>query len=334
MKKTYLKLSLLAVLVAGATMIISCEKESNENTMLPSSYTKSMDIPIPNYSTYEEVNEIINKVSTFDTLKELLDYEEAQGRKSIGAISDKLCEETDWEQFSSKEDIIEFYSENSNLLDTIVDKDEISILPKFDNTRMRYVANENGLFTIGNNAYKLFKDCVISTHKNNLNKLIYLDESNLNNLDTTIFSYAEKVLNIQVNHGSCAYGWKYENYTTSNGIRFRLCLRNIYISYAYIGTGVETQVYARSQKRTLGIWLPSKRTMSIIGDVSIHKKNGNIWENDTYSFNIEKRTTTILYPLHFEPVLNQVYTPATYHFSSFYIKGRNLNVPYVILSHN
>ena len=31
MKKTYLKLSLLAVLVAGATMIISCEKENNEN---------------------------------------------------------------------------------------------------------------------------------------------------------------------------------------------------------------------------------------------------------------------------------------------------------------
>ena len=31
MKITYLKLSLLAVLVAGATMIISCEKENNEN---------------------------------------------------------------------------------------------------------------------------------------------------------------------------------------------------------------------------------------------------------------------------------------------------------------
>ena len=31
MQRTYLKLSLLAVLVAGATMIISCEKENNEN---------------------------------------------------------------------------------------------------------------------------------------------------------------------------------------------------------------------------------------------------------------------------------------------------------------
>ena len=31
MKTKYLKLSLLAVLVAGATMIISCEKENNEN---------------------------------------------------------------------------------------------------------------------------------------------------------------------------------------------------------------------------------------------------------------------------------------------------------------
>ena len=31
MKTKYLKLSLLAVLVAGATMIISCEKDNNEN---------------------------------------------------------------------------------------------------------------------------------------------------------------------------------------------------------------------------------------------------------------------------------------------------------------
>ena len=334
MKRTYLKLSLLAVLVAGATMIISCEKESDENKMLASSYTKSMNIPIPNYSSYEEVNEIIQKAISFDTLSELLEYERTQGRKSIGAISDKFYEGTDWEEFSSMEDIIDFYSENINLLDTIVDRDEISILPKFDHTRMRYVANENGLFTIGNYAYKLFKDCVISTHKSNLNNLIYLDESNLNRLDTNIFSYAEKISNIKGNHESCAYSWKYEDFVTSNGIRFSLCLRNIYYSYAYIGPGVETQIYARSQKKILGCWVSSRRTMSIKGDVSIHKKNGNTWKNDTYSFDVEKRKMSILYPVRFEPILRDIYTPTIYHFSSFYIKGRNLNVPYIILSHN
>ena len=45
--------------------------------------------------------------------------------KGENHLADKLCEETDWEQFSSKEDIIEFYSENSNLLDTIVDNDKL-----------------------------------------------------------------------------------------------------------------------------------------------------------------------------------------------------------------
>ena len=40
MKITYLKLSLLAVLVAGATMIISCEKENNENGLTTNAQTK------------------------------------------------------------------------------------------------------------------------------------------------------------------------------------------------------------------------------------------------------------------------------------------------------
>ena len=40
MQRTYLKLSLLAVLVAGATMIISCEKENNENGLTTNAQTK------------------------------------------------------------------------------------------------------------------------------------------------------------------------------------------------------------------------------------------------------------------------------------------------------
>ena len=40
MKTKYLKLSLLAVLVAGATMIISCEKENNENGLTTNAQTK------------------------------------------------------------------------------------------------------------------------------------------------------------------------------------------------------------------------------------------------------------------------------------------------------
>lgn len=40
MQRTYLKLSLLAVLVAGATMVTSCEKESNEDNSMLNIQTK------------------------------------------------------------------------------------------------------------------------------------------------------------------------------------------------------------------------------------------------------------------------------------------------------
>ena len=59
MKITYLKLSLLAVLVAGATMIISCEKESEINNEVSTIETKNLSNgepnPLPDEPMYQPI---------------------------------------------------------------------------------------------------------------------------------------------------------------------------------------------------------------------------------------------------------------------------------------
>ena len=59
MKTKYLKLSLLAVLVAGATMIISCEKESEINNEVSTIETKNLSNgepnPLPDEPMYQPI---------------------------------------------------------------------------------------------------------------------------------------------------------------------------------------------------------------------------------------------------------------------------------------
>jgi hypothetical protein len=337
--KTLVNKTILAVvatvLVAGTAFFTSCEKE--ENLFSQNVFEKSGIISIPRYSNYDEVVGIIDKVSTFDTLKELLDYEKTQGRRSIGAISDEFYENIDWDQFLEKDDLIDFYNNNIDMLDTIIDENgEILVLPKWDDTRVRYVANENGLFIIGENVYKIFKNCIIKTSENYLSELNMLSEAELDNLDTTIFSFAEKRYTSIDHHESCAYEWEYDNSITSEDgkISFYLCLRNVAVYYNYIGSDVETQIYFINKKKGWICWYKEKRTGSFSGNVVTHKKSGNTWEIKEHTFDVTKRAKSLVYPVYFEPLLSTPLNSYTYHFKSFNIMGRNLNVPYITLSHN
>lgn len=323
-----------AILVAGTATFTSCEKDDNQ---VPHPFfEKSASVSIPRYSTYDEVLEIIEKATSFDTLPKLLEYEKSQGRNSIGAISDKFYEAIDLKQFTDENDVMKFYSQNADMLDTVVEKGEISIMPKWDMISMRYVANENGLFIIGDYAYRLFKYCVVTAPENYLDKLISLEEENLDNLDTTIFSFAINPYNIAINHGQCASKWVYDDIVRDDDIRFYLRLSNEYPSIFGIRFPIiSTKVYARNEIKRLGCWWSTKRTTTIKGDVTIHKMTGNgNWTNTTYNINVKQRCSSITRTLHSEITLFSGLTPNTYHFYSFNLQGGNLNVSPITLSHN
>ena len=338
MQRTYLKLSLLAVLVAGATMIISCEKESDENKMLASSYTKSMNIPIPNYSSYEEVNEIIQKAISFDTLSELLEYERTQGRKSIGAISDKFYENIDKEKFSSQDEVLEFCNENFLVLDTFVKNDEIHITPKYSQNSFRYVANQDGLFIIKDCVIRLFKNSMISTHESNLNKLLSIKEADIESLDTLEFKVSKKIEIDKIIHNSCYYsnvcgGTLYDGTT-----KFEMELYLFFFYPFYSSTPINyTKLEVSNYNKFMGIWWSERYTTIIDGTVTIHKKNSetDTWESITKSINVNEKIRSKDFTIYKDKNTERIHTLGLYyHFKSFNIKGRNPRLDYLTLQWN
>ena len=104
---------------------------------------KKMRINIP-----EELENAIYVATSFDTISDLIDFEQEQNRSSIGAISDLFYDNIELETFSSENDVLVFYDKHKDVLDTIINNNEVSVLPKFSNTPYRYVANADGIFSV------------------------------------------------------------------------------------------------------------------------------------------------------------------------------------------
>ena len=224
--KTFINKTFLAVvatvLVAGTAFFTSCEKEEKQLFQSFSKNSSVVSASIPYYSTEDQVFEIIDKISTFETLEELLDYEKTQGRSSIGAISEVFYENIDKESFSNQDEIITFYQNNSHLLDTFVRNNEIYITTKYSENSFRYVANQDGLFSIGDCVFRLFKNSVVSTSENNLNLLLNIIETDIEMLDTAVFKVSKKLKSSQQQHEQCYYQGTYGGSIYNGNTKFEM----------------------------------------------------------------------------------------------------------------
>lgn len=336
MKTEKIKLLALASIVLGTSMFTSCEKDDNQ--MSQSFFEKSATASIPHYSTFDEISEIIDKVSTFETLQELLDYEKSQGRSSIGSISDEFYESIDKESFSNQDEVMNFYNENSNLLDTLVKKDEIYISTKYSKHSFRYVANQNGLFSVENCVFRLFKNSMVSTSEENLDKLLSLTEKDIETLDTTIFKVSQKLKIAQQIHSQCYYNDVCGGSTYDGNTKFEMELE-LWSIWPFFRKGpiIYTELDASNYNRFFGIWWLERYTTTINGSVTIHKKNidTDTWERITKTININKKFAILDHTIYKDKNTNRMHNSfLNYHFESFNIKGRNLRVDYVTLQWN
>ena len=337
--KTFINKTFLAVvatvLVAGTAFFTSCEKEEKEMVQSLSPKSISMEA-IPEYETMEEVLAIIETASSFDTVTELLEYENLQGRNSIGAISDAFYEGIEIDNFSSEDEIQNFYFENSHLLDTFVENNEVFLYPKWTNHSFRYVANQDGLFSINGYVYRLFKNAIVSTDENNLTKLLNLTERNLISLDTNIFKKSQ-MIRTYVSHSTCkddddTYGASKTNGRSRFSLELRLeCIRTLISTY-----DVRTTLWAanHTKSRTFDWWITARHSVTIDGSVTLHKKLANgTWVEVTKYINKNKRINSKTFEIYNDSNLNpECQFLSNYHFKSFNIKGRNPSTDYVILN--
>lgn len=351
-KKT---ITILTAIIASTLIISSCSKEGNYHN--PSLFSPSGNIiatigttNIPSYSDYDELLSVMENAIAYDSIDDLLALERNLHFKSIGALSDSLYiaiistlpddESTTTQSSSTSTDptivsnIINNYY--GTLIDTTMSNGEVSITPIFFQTPYRYVANVNGLFSVGEECYRLFRHSIVSTSIDNLDELIELSENDLEELDTFTF-HQFSFLNespTDVDHNGCS-NMDNSDTLTINKDRVILGLVTSAIrtpmgnSYA---TFIEHKVHTYSQHKCLGIWWTSRHTMTVQGNVTLHKlvELPNTWSEE--SFNIQYHHSTngkwILYDSY--PTPN--YYADCIHYFSYNITSRTPGVASAFLS--
>ena len=184
MKKYFTKfaVALAAIITIGSATFVSCNKEDSSSSINEISSSKS-SLEIPHFNSREEVEAAIDAAVSFDTIIDLIDFEQKQGRSSIGAISDMFYENININSFLKEADALAFFQDHKDLLDTIIENNELLIMPKWSNTPYRYVANADGMFAVSNRYYRLFKTGTVSTTENNRDKLVSITDEDLTKLD-------------------------------------------------------------------------------------------------------------------------------------------------------
>ena len=196
----------LLVLFAVATLS-SCQKDEPlpPGGNIPAA--KSSARSIPHYNDERTFLRTLNTILAFDSLPQRLAFEAANGRSSVGCRADVLCATIEPATLPDEPTALDFYSRHTALLDTLHLSDgSTAIVPRWYNNPLRYLADSNGLFSVGNTVYRLFKSGVVSSDISLAQSLADLDEESLDNLDNSNFQYRTlSVTRTLVGQGSITY---------------------------------------------------------------------------------------------------------------------------------
>lgn len=335
-------LSFACIITVGCLVLTSCEKENNtsDSTRIPSLKGNSN---IPHFETFEELEKAIDMATSFETTEELLAFEKSQGRSSIGAIANAFYETINPESFKDKKEALDFYLKNTNLLDSTIHKDGISILPKFFTTPLRFIANEDGIFSLGKKYYKLFNEGLVSTDTEHLNELSNLNENELEKIDTSIFHFSNSYKDAHV-HDGCSNKWIIEASRQQGMKRIVVGLRTDVIDN-YVKDW--SYIYYQHYQSSSYLWYTERNYLILQGDVNIHSlldeyQSGHdsdldyeaLWRNKNYT----------IYPVFFPRKALSMYTTfhygninsynivfhkfdkTLYHYSAFHLVGQTPDI--------
>ena len=311
-------LFLAAAIATGSIALTACERE-NETIVNP---TKKGASDIPCFKDIDELEKTLETAYSFDTLPKLIEFEDSQRRRSIGAIADAFYETIDWESIKGEKEAISFYEKHEDMLDTIMVEGEVAILPKLIKSPYRYAANKDQLFIVGEYCCKIFKQGVVSTKMEHLKELMSLDEQELDNIDTTIFLYPKGKSKSSV-HPGCWPIWHNE-YQTYRGRKAVL----ITVDIDCVGDNVVTKSVIINMKSVFFFnhLKLDKRTTTFKGDVTIHSScDGLHFSAHTYSWPLwivrMGSCCTTFHRESIQPYLRSCgyISPTNYHFKSFHI---------------
>lgn len=168
-----MKKVLYLIIVAVSIFMISCENdvELTKNDI-------NQDYNIMTFNSYEEYNEEVNKKALM-TSEELCKYEEDNNYYSLARKSEEVYFSVNSEDFKTEEEIVNFVKKNSKYLEILTDENnEKSVEIRSELNPGILVANDDGMYIITNNVYKLVGNFTILADKKYQEKIKDVNMSN------------------------------------------------------------------------------------------------------------------------------------------------------------
>ncbi|MEP1034672.1 hypothetical protein [Ekhidna sp.] len=235
---------------------------------------------ILNFQSEQEADDYLNRVQNL-SLQELIAFEEARGFTSLQRKADMVMDKLADTDFSTEEELESFISKNSKFIKIIEENGERRIVRAIDETSIHLLANEEGLFQIEDQRYKLFNNGIISSpisKADQLDQIISIPTSSNDEInivfqkDNSITPNTESVDCLNIN---TAVDVSYNNRTTTS-----LYTKTEYAINPWRQTLI-SQSHVYSEYKVLGlVWKPVKRSLT-----------GFFKYNVSYSIDLGPKTT-------------------------------------------
>lgn len=332
-KKHFFAVTITAITFIGSITLASCEKEKmNTGITLNDNHVKSSNIPY--FETIDDLQRALERATSFDSLSDLIQYETSIGRRSIGAVSDYFYESITPEDFTDSNQALSFYTNNNNLLDTVMINGSIAITPKLFLNPYRYIANEDGLFAIDSYTYKVFKKGIVSTSTENINELVALTEEDLDHLDTTVFFYGGNSSTTIFPHPDCTYQWHLRDSVEIGNNGVYMDLFTMFLPAPGNSIMLNTSIRVYSLHKWSRVWWPTRHTLTCQGDITIHKKLEYCnFEYDPHNIYKQKKALVMWVPVNVDYFITGA-NPINYHYYSFHLSARTPSLGNATLSFN
>lgn len=253
--------NLFLLALASAFSLVACTDRQADIQADPN---ESRSLESLNMLVFDDAADLFNTIEDVSKMSEseLTAFESSNNYTSIGRKSDEFYNNIDFEVFQTQEEMLSFVDANRKYVSLVKYNDELSTEPFLAGNGSRYIANEDGMFAIKDTVYKVLEDGFVSTSKSNIAALTNLDSKNfssvyLDNRLTFAPFVSESNTRIYVDKAMIV---KRAEHTMG---RDRIVMKIECFGFAAAGmTSYELSVCASPQKKVLGVWHATSRTIT------------------------------------------------------------------------
>lgn len=252
--------NLFLLALASTFSLVSCTDRQGDLQTNPAE-TRSLESY--NMLVFDDAKDFFNTIDILSKMSksELTSFEASNDYISIGRKSDEFYQNINFDNFQTQQELMSFMDMNSKYVSMVNSDGELSTEPFLTGNVARYIANEEGLFAIKDTVYKVLEQGFVSTSKNNISALFNLDSKNFSavylNQRLTFAPFKQETNSrVWVNGPGIVDRAQY------NVDRDRIVMKIECFALSAGGrTSYELSVCASPQKRVLGAWHATTRTI-------------------------------------------------------------------------